>query len=54
MHASFPAPGDEELSLDELGESADGPEGAARRSRPVLRDPKLRLSGSVEVPVEVR
>lgn len=40
VSASFPAPGDEE--------------GSARRPRPVLRDPKLRLSGSVEVPVDVR
>ena len=52
--ASFPAPGDEDLSLEELGESADGPEGAARRPREILRDPTLRLSGSVEVPVTIR
>ena len=54
VSASFPAEGDEDLSLDELGEAADGPEGAARRPRPVLTDPRLRLSGSVEVPVTVR
>lgn len=54
VSARFPALGDEDLSLEELGESADGPEGAARRARPVLKDPKLRLSGSVDVPVEVR
>ena len=52
--ASFPAPGDEDLSLEELGESADGAEGSARRSRRVLKDPKLRLSGSVPVLVDVR
>jgi hypothetical protein len=52
--ASFPAPGDEDLSLEELGESTDGPEGRARKPREVLRDPTLRLSGSVRVPVTVR
>jgi hypothetical protein len=52
--ASFPASGSENLTLEELGEDADGPEGVARRPREVHRDRSLRLSGSVSVPVTVR
>jgi hypothetical protein len=52
--ATFPAPGDEDLSLEELGESSDSAEGRAREPREVYRDPTLRLSGSVQVQVTVR
>jgi hypothetical protein len=49
VQASFASP-DEEDSLDEdLG----GAESIARRRRNVLRDPDLRLSGKVQIPVYV-
>jgi len=53
VKASF-LPPDDDTSLEELGEDPDGPEGTARREREVYKDPELRLSGSVRVPIFVR
>jgi hypothetical protein len=53
VKASFVPPDEDDLSLEELGEDPDGPEGIARREREVYEDPELRLSGSVRVPVIV-
>ena len=55
VEATFdPPPGADDLA-DLLGEeSIGGAEGIARRSREVYRDPELRLSGRVRLPVVVR
>jgi hypothetical protein len=47
VRASFPAPGG-------AGRGTPAAERLARRARPVLRDPALRLSGTVRAPVLVR
>jgi hypothetical protein len=54
VKASFEPPEGDDTSLEDLGEDASGPEGIARRPREVLRDPDLRISGRIEIPVEVR
>jgi hypothetical protein len=56
VEASFePLEGEDLGELDELlGEDENGPEAAARRPRKVYRDPELRLSGVVRMPVFVR
>lgn len=53
VQASFAPPDEDDASLDDLGDEPDGPEAVARRRRRVLRDPDLRLSGTVEIPVDV-
>jgi hypothetical protein len=53
IEASFEPPGGEE-DLGDLEEDLGGPEGIARRAREVYRDPELRLSGTVRLPVLVR
>lgn len=53
VQVSFPEPDNADLTLEELGEDADGPEGVARRAREVYKDPALRLSGSARVRVTV-
>jgi hypothetical protein len=53
VKASFLPPGDDDATLEELGEDADGPEGVARRERNVLKDPELRLSGRLKIRVSV-
>jgi hypothetical protein len=53
VEASFePVGGDDELS--DLEDEIGGPEGIARRTREVYRDPDLRMSGTVRVRVNVR
>lgn len=52
--ASFlPADEQELAAIEEGGGTTTGPEGVAQKSREVLRDPELRLSGSVRIPVSV-
>jgi hypothetical protein len=53
VKASFLPPDAGDASLEELGESPGGPEGIARKEREVFKDPELRLSGSVKIPVIV-
>jgi hypothetical protein len=53
VKASFLPPDGEDASLEELGEDPDGPEGIARKERNVFRDPEMRLSGSVRIPLIV-
>jgi len=52
--ASFREPGGGGLDEEQGGELPGGAEGVALRERPVLRDPELRVSGSVALPVTVR
>jgi hypothetical protein len=54
VQASFDPPDGDDTSLEDLGEERGGPESIARKRRNVLRDPDLRLSGKVRIPVEVR
>jgi hypothetical protein len=51
--ASFDPPDADLLDIEDEFET-EGPEGVARRPREVLRDPSLRLSGRVRIPVYVR
>jgi hypothetical protein len=53
VKASFLPPDGDDSTLEELGESPRGPEGIARREREIFRDPELRLSGRVRIPVVV-
>jgi hypothetical protein len=53
VKASFLPPDGDDASLEELGEDPRGPEGIARRERDVFKDPELRLSGRVRVPILV-
>lgn len=50
----LPADEQELAALEQSGPTSDGPEGVAQKPREVLRDPELRLSGSVRIPVTVR
>lgn len=53
VKASFLPEDAGDASLEELGEDPSGPEGIARKEREVFKDPELRLSGSVRIPVIV-
>jgi len=53
VQASFEPPGEDDASLEDLGEEPGSPESIARKRRKVLRDPDLRLSGRVRIPVYV-
>jgi hypothetical protein len=53
VKASFVPPDADDATLEELGEDPDGPEGIARKEREVFKDPELRLSGRVRIPVFV-
>jgi hypothetical protein len=54
VDVSFPSRDAAETSLEDLEEEVHGAEAAARRQRRLIRDPDVRLSGTVRVPVVVR